>query len=154
MAYRPPVNVGAGTALPRTGPSFARARLVLAQRAGYLPAQTPIASGSQAMQQWRQASTNLAARARGAGFSNPMQWLRQGAANGNLPGTLQARTSTEKLPMPMGPPPINNAPIGNAASNLHMGSMQGMLGQQVSKANADPRLLGLIQAMLAQGNRG
>jgi hypothetical protein len=86
MAYRPPVRVGVGSVLPRTGPSFARARLVLAQRAGYIPASTQIASGPGAMLQWRGASQNLSARARSAGYSNSMQWLRQGATTGQLPG--------------------------------------------------------------------
>ncbi len=66
------------------GDSFARTRLLLAKRAGYLPEGTQIAPGAGASEQWRMASKNLAADARRAGSSNPLLWLRQGAQTGRL----------------------------------------------------------------------
>jgi hypothetical protein len=74
-------SVGVGV-----GPNFARARLVLAQRAGYLPQNYRINSGPQAVEQWKAISKNLADQARTAGYTNSLQWLRQGAASGQLPG--------------------------------------------------------------------
>lgn len=66
------------------GDSFARTRLLLAKRAGYLPEGTQIAPGAGATEQWRMASKNLAADARRAGSNNPLLWLRQGAQTGKL----------------------------------------------------------------------
>lgn len=79
-------NVGLGS-------NFARARLLLAKRAGYLPDSMPLAQGPQgATEQWRSVSKNLAHNARQAGFANPMMFLRTGAQTGKLP-TPQARGS-------------------------------------------------------------
>jgi hypothetical protein len=68
------------------GDNFARARLLLAKRAGYLPNMPMLPGAGQASAMWRNVSKNLGANARGAGFTNPLQWLRAGAAaGGNLP---------------------------------------------------------------------
>ena len=69
------------------GSNFARARLLLAKRSGYLPEGMGLATTPQgATDQWREVSKNLSANARSAGFNNPMQFLRAGAqAGGKLP---------------------------------------------------------------------
>lgn len=64
------------------GDNFARARLLLAQRAGYLPRQQLPPSPQGASAQWHAYSKNLAGDARGAGYPNPMAFLRAGIMQG------------------------------------------------------------------------
>src|SRR5688500_1038191 len=77
------------------GDRFARARLALARRAGYLgDVQLPSGPGG-ASAMWRDTSRNLATNAREAGYANPLQWLRDLAAAraGAMTGTgLQVPT--------------------------------------------------------------
>jgi hypothetical protein len=72
------------------GANFAKSRLMLAKRAGYLPQGMTMNNPDEAPEQWKLASSNLARDARQAGFPNPMQFLRQGATQG---GKLPARTA-------------------------------------------------------------
>jgi hypothetical protein len=79
------------------GSNFARARLLLAKRSGYLPEGMGLATTPQgATEQWRSVSKNLAANARSAGFKSPMMFLRAGAQSGGklptraIPGTPQS----------------------------------------------------------------
>lgn len=83
----PAMIPGANIGNTGIGQNFARARLLLAKRAGYLPDQMQLAAGAQgATQQWQAVSKNLAKDSRSAGFSNPMMFLRQGAQQGRLQG--------------------------------------------------------------------
>lgn len=76
---------GIGGSRTGIGANFARSRLLLARRAGYLPQDFAI-NPQAAPEQWRMASRNLARDARGAGFQNPLMYLRQGAtAGGRIP---------------------------------------------------------------------
>lgn len=73
------------------GDRYARARLLLAKRAGYLPGNFVVMpKGGQASQQWRQVSKNLARDARSHGYGaqgmGPIQWLRDSASGGGLVG--------------------------------------------------------------------
>lgn len=73
----PPMNMGSSTGI---GDNFAKTRLLLAKRAGYLPENFNIMPGQgMASQQWRTASKNLAADARADGSANPIAWLRNKA---------------------------------------------------------------------------
>lgn len=73
------------------GANFARSRLLLARRAGYLPKEFAIDPAA-ATEQWRMASRNLARDARSAGFQNPLMFLRQGAtAGGRIPAPTAMR---------------------------------------------------------------
>lgn len=63
------------------GDNFAKARLLLAKRAGYLPNDQQI-NQQNPQGQWKAISSNLAADSRKAGFPNPMAFLRQGALTG------------------------------------------------------------------------
>lgn len=77
------VNSGMGLGTSGIGDNFARARLALAKRSGYLPPDTPTPMDpGAASAQWHMASKNLAANARGAGYPNPMMFLRTGLYNG------------------------------------------------------------------------
>ena len=76
MMVNPPVH----------GDAYARARLLLAKRAGLLPPNAVISPGmGQATAMWRGISKNLAANARRAGYAQPLMWLREGAIRGSLP---------------------------------------------------------------------
>ena len=80
------------------GDNFARARLLLAKRAGYLPQDFALLPGAgNASAQWRSASKNLAADARRAGAANPLQWLREGAAKGGLQRPNKRAVGTNPL---------------------------------------------------------
>lgn len=80
-----PYGAGIGRGRVGVGPNLSRARLLLAKRAGYLPADAPI-DPQMAPQIWAKVSRNLNRDARSAGFTNVMQWLREGAqAGGRLP---------------------------------------------------------------------
>lgn len=86
-------NAGGGIAAGRVGigADFAKSRLMLAKRAGYLP-QNFRMQPNQAPEQWKSVSSNLARDARAAGFQHPMQFLRQGAtAGGNIPKPTRGR---------------------------------------------------------------
>ena len=99
------------------GSNFARARLLLAKRAGYLPDGMQLATDPQgATAQWRSVSKNLAQNARSAGFQNPMMFLRTGAQTGKLPS-----------PQRPGPGPMG-APLAYATSAQ-------------AQTRVDPRLL-------------
>lgn len=83
------------------GSNFARARLLLAKRSGYLPEGMGLATTPQgATDQWREVSKNLAANARSAGFQNPMQFLRAGAqAKGKLPSKIMPSAGPQQGPL-------------------------------------------------------
>lgn len=80
------------------GSNFAKARLILAKRAGYLPSETQI-DPTRAPQQWKSASANLARDSRAAGFSNPLMYLRTGAvAGGKIPRPTAMRPGGSSNP--------------------------------------------------------
>jgi hypothetical protein len=80
------------------GANFAKSRLMLAKRAGYLP-QNMTMNPQEAPEQWKLASSNLARDARQAGFPNPMQFLRQGATQGGqLPKATRMRPGAQADP--------------------------------------------------------
>lgn len=103
-----PVQFDVGLGKTGIGENFAKSRLLLAKRAGYIPADMQFsqnAGASSAM--WRSVSKNLARDARSSGFQNPMMFLRAGAqAGGQLPG--------RKARMPVMP----SLPYSNSAQAL------------------------------------
>lgn len=148
------------------GDRYARARLLLAKRAGYLPEDFVIMpKGGQASQQWRAASKNLAADARRSGWDRPMLWLRESAAQGQgLLGPRKAQRTglrgpgDERSPLPVNPGPLNI--LNNvAASPLEFGPTRGEpvfnFGEDTvqNEGNVDPRI-SLLMAMLMQGGKG
>lgn len=91
---------GAGIAAGRVGigANFAKSRLMLAKRAGYLPQHFQM-QPDKAPEQWKSASSNLARDARAAGFPNPMQFLRQGATmGGQIPKPTRMRPGAQADP--------------------------------------------------------
>lgn len=91
---------GGGIAAGRVGigANFAKSRLMLAKRAGYLPQQFQM-QPDRAPEQWKMASSNLARDAKAAGFPNPMQFLRQGATQGGqLPRATRMRPGAQADP--------------------------------------------------------
>lgn len=91
---------GGGIAAGRVGigANFAKSRMLLAKRAGYLP-QGYKMQPDQAPEQWKSVSSNLARDARNAGFQNPMQFLRQGATQGGqLPRATRIRPGAQADP--------------------------------------------------------
>lgn len=80
------------------GANFAKSRLMLAKRAGYLPQGFQMRP-DQAPEQWKSVSSNLARDSRAAGFPNPMQFLRQGATmGGQLPRATRMRPGAQADP--------------------------------------------------------
>lgn len=80
------------------GANFAKSRLMLAKRAGYLPQHFQM-QPNQAPEQWKMASSNLSRDAKAAGFPNPMQFLRQGATQGGqLPRATRMRPGAQADP--------------------------------------------------------
>lgn len=75
------------------GENFAKARLLLAKRAGYLPQGAQLSSDNgSASAMWHSVSKNLNRDAKGAGYNNPMMFLRAGAqAGGKTPGRPNKR---------------------------------------------------------------
>lgn len=80
------------------GANFAKSRLMLAKRAGYLPQHFQM-QPNQAPEQWKSVSSNLARDSKAAGFPNPMQFLRQGATQGGqLPRATRMRPGAQADP--------------------------------------------------------
>lgn len=80
------------------GANFAKSRMMLAKRAGYLP-QGYKMQPDQAPEQWKSVSANLARDARSAGFQHPLQFLRQGATKGGqLPRATRMRPGAQADP--------------------------------------------------------
>ena len=98
------------------GRNFARSRLLLARRAGYLPGNVPI-DPVNATEQWKAVSSNLARDARAAGFSNPLMFLRTGATTG---GQLPKPTAMRPGAMadPTGSLPYANSRMAAAGINV------------------------------------
>lgn len=84
-------TLGVGLGRSGIGENFAKSRLLLAKRAGYLPANTRLSqTEGGAADLWHMFSKNLSGDAKQAGFQNPMMFLRAGAqAGGKLPGRKQ-----------------------------------------------------------------
>lgn len=136
---------GGGIAAGRVGigANFAKSRLLLAKRAGYLPQGFQM-QPDKAPEQWRSVSSNLARDARAAGFSNPMLYLRTGATRG---GKIPKATAYR--------PGAGNDPSGALAyANSRIAQLQraapqmgGNVQQAVGRAlaapgvGADPRAL-------------
>lgn len=81
------LSSGVGGSTVGIGENFAKARLLLAKRAGYMPQQQQIDTENPSAQ-WKAVSSNLKHDAQQAGYGNPMQFLRQGATQGgNMPPT-------------------------------------------------------------------
>lgn len=80
-------NTFAGLGSTGIGDNFAKARLLLAQRAGYLPRTSRFDVSPQgASMQWHSLSKNLAGDSKQAGYPNPMAFLRAGLmAGGKMP---------------------------------------------------------------------
>jgi len=101
MQMNDPGSIGLGKV--GIGSNFAKARLILAKRAGYLPSDMQL-DPTNAPQQWKSASANLARDSRAAGFSNPLMYLRTGATQGG------------KIPRPTAMRPgANGDPAGSLA---------------------------------------
>jgi hypothetical protein len=91
---------GGGIAAGRVGigANFAKSRMMLAKRAGYLP-QGYKMQPDQAPEQWKSVSSNLARDARSAGFQHPLQYLRQGATQGGqIPKATRMRPGAQADP--------------------------------------------------------
>lgn len=89
-------NIAAGRV--GIGANFAKSRLMLAKRAGYLPQNFQM-QPDKAPDQWKAVSSNLARDSRAAGFTNPMQFLRQGATmGGQLPKATRLRPGAQADP--------------------------------------------------------
>ena len=154
----PPLNMGAGTGI---GDNFAKTRLLLAKRAGYLPEnfQLEQSQGGPSMQ-WRAASKNLAADARADGNPNPIAWLRNRAqqaaqqpamraGRGHIdPGGLAYANSSmaqKRTAIPLAN--FVKPPQQNHAALLQM--LMGQLGQGTQQAN--PQLL--LQQLMQRGRK-
>ena len=117
------------------GANFAKSRLMLAKRAGYLPQGMTMNNPDEAPEQWKLASSNLARDARLAGFPNPMQFLRQGATQG---GKLPARTAMR--------PGAQADPAGSLAyANSRIAAMQARGRPGIAGGPQLPRLPNLPQ---------
>lgn len=116
------------------GENFAKARLALAKRAGYLPTdmQTSADPGT-AVQQWRSLSKNLAADSRRQGFANPMQFLRAGA-QGQLTPPVRPRLNLFTSP-------VNSLAYANSTLANMRTAMPAVGGQ------TDPRLMLALMKM-------
>lgn len=120
---------GVGGSRVGIGANFAKSRLMLAKRAGYLPQDFQMQPNA-APEQWRGVSSNLARDARAAGFSNPLQYLRIGATQG---GRIPKATAYR--------PGGNNNPAASLAyANSRIAQLQ----------RAAPQMGGGVQELLAR----
>lgn len=156
--YGPPVRDGGRMGRGRTGVGdrFSRARLLLAQRAGFVPPGMLPRGAGQSSAMWRDASKNLAARAHEAGFQNPIQWLREMASE----RAMQRHQAPEEN---IGVAPLGaGGAAGAAGGGMPMGGVDPSMireaagrFQQPQGAGAGPeQLMALMQQFNSMENAG